>query len=188
MDIYAFANQKGGVGKTTVTLGIAAALARSGVGVVGVDLDPQSSATRVVDVDVAERVTVADAMLEPERFSLHDMTRARRVLLEGAEVAIILSALVSGQDATPVLIGGGAAVVLVALAGVLARKPLTALPETELKLGVGIALGAFGVFFVAQGLGVRWPGDDAALLYLAAAFASLAAELVTALGSREAAA
>jgi len=72
MDIYAFANQKGGVGKTTVTLGIAAALARSGVRALVVDLDPQASATRVVDVDTTERVTVADAMLEPARFALSD--------------------------------------------------------------------------------------------------------------------
>ncbi len=72
MDIYAFANQKGGVGKMTVTLGIAAALARSGVRTLVVDLDPQASATRVVDVDVIDRVTVADALLEPERFWLSD--------------------------------------------------------------------------------------------------------------------
>jgi chromosome partitioning protein len=72
MENYAFANQKGGVGKTTVTLGIAAALAQRGVRTLLVDLDPQASATRVVDVDVADRVTVADALLEPERYWLSD--------------------------------------------------------------------------------------------------------------------
>jgi chromosome partitioning protein len=70
MDIYAFANQKGGVGKTTVTLGIGAALARSGQKVLLVDLDPQASATKVLGVDVEDRCTVADALLEPERFWL----------------------------------------------------------------------------------------------------------------------
>jgi len=70
MDIYAFANQKGGVGKTTVTLGVAASLARQGVHALLVDLDPQASATKVLGVDLNGRVTVADAMLEPERFCL----------------------------------------------------------------------------------------------------------------------
>jgi chromosome partitioning protein len=70
MDIYAFANQKGGVGKTTIALGVAAALARRGTRVLLIDLDPQASATKVLGVDVAERVTMADALLEPERFPL----------------------------------------------------------------------------------------------------------------------
>lgn len=70
MDIYAFANQKGGVGKTTVTLGVAAALARRAIRGLLVDLDPQASATKVLGVDVDDRVTVADAMLEPERYWL----------------------------------------------------------------------------------------------------------------------
>ena len=72
MDIYAFANQKGGVGKTTVTLGVAAALARGGTRVLLVDLDPQASTTRVLDVDTTEQPTIADAMLEPDRFALAD--------------------------------------------------------------------------------------------------------------------
>jgi chromosome partitioning protein len=70
MDIYAFANQKGGVGKTTVTLGVGAALAGSGRRVLLIDLDPQASATKVLGVDVEERCTVADTMLEPKRFPL----------------------------------------------------------------------------------------------------------------------
>lgn len=76
MDIYAFANQKGGVGKTTVTLGIAAALAKTDARVLLVDLDPQASATRVLDVDTTEQTTVADVMLEPTRYALTDATLA----------------------------------------------------------------------------------------------------------------
>ena len=34
---------------------------------------------------------------------------------------------------------------------------------------IGVLLSAFGLFFAAEGLGVKWPGDDAAILYLAVA-------------------
>ena len=70
MEVYAVANQKGGVGKTTVTLGLASELARRHVPTLVVDLDPQASATKVLGIDVGERPTVADALLEPERFVL----------------------------------------------------------------------------------------------------------------------
>ena len=41
------------------------------------------------------------------------------------------------------------------------------MPETELKYAVGILLSTFGTFFVAEGLGVSWPLDDASLLLVA---------------------
>lgn len=72
MDSYVFANQKGGVGKTTVTLGIAAELAARGTRVLLIDLDAQASATKVLGGDVEGRCTMADVMLEPDRYSLAD--------------------------------------------------------------------------------------------------------------------
>lgn len=50
----AFVNQKGGVGKTSVTLGMASAAWAAGHRVLVVDVDPQGSATWVLGVDPAE--------------------------------------------------------------------------------------------------------------------------------------
>ncbi|MGZ4701454.1 MAG: ParA family protein [Ilumatobacteraceae bacterium] len=51
--IAALLNQKGGVGKTTVTLGLASAAAHAGHRVLVVDLDPQGSSTWVLGHDPA---------------------------------------------------------------------------------------------------------------------------------------
>ena len=82
----------------------------------------------------------------------------------------------------------GAAVVLVVLAGVLARGPLERVPENSIKFAVGILLTSFGCFWGAEGAGVDSPGDEASLLAVIALLGAVSFLLVRALRRRRVAA
>jgi uncharacterized membrane protein len=89
------------------------------------------------------------------------------VLLEGLEVVFIVLTFGANQkDVGAAVIGAACAVVVVTVVGVAVRAPLARVPENAMKFCVGIMLTSFGTFWGAEGCGVRWPGNDLALLVL----------------------
>ena len=94
------------------------------------------------------------------------------VLLEGLEVVFIAITFGASQQNVGLAAAAAvAAVVVVAAVGIAVRAPLSRVPENTMKFSVGVMLTSFGVFWGAEGAGVSWPGNDAALLALVPATA-----------------
>ena len=103
--VYTFANQKGGVGKTTSVVNLSAFLSARGRSVLVVDVDPQANATSSLGLDKqlaealqrGERATVYNALIEGTPMSrIIQTTRRPRLhvvpsspILAGAEVELV---------------------------------------------------------------------------------------------------
>ena len=87
------------------------------------------------------------------------------VLLEGLEVAFIVLTFGSSHGSIPLAAAGAAAgLIVVMIAGAVARHPLSRVPENTMKFSVGIMLTGFGIFWAGEGVHVDWPGGTISLL------------------------
>ncbi|MGP8260891.1 MAG: COG4280 domain-containing protein [Acidobacteriaceae bacterium] len=101
-------------------------------------------------------------------------------MLEGTEVVFIVVALGAGRSGLMAVASLGALAALLAITalGVALHRPLARVPENTLKFAVGVLLAALGTFWLGEGAGIVWPGDDLAIPVLIAAYLGVALILV----------
>lgn len=89
------------------------------------------------------------------------ITTFKAVVLEGLEVVFIVIAIGAGGGMLlPATLGAAAALALVIALGLALHRPLARVPENALKFTVGVLITSFGVFWIGEGLGFAWPGEE----------------------------
>lgn len=95
------------------------------------------------------------------------MTAFSGTFLEGLEaVFIVITFGLSAKAMSSSVLGALIAAVVVVLAGILLRNPLTKVPENTMKFLVGVMLTSFGAFWLGESFGVKWPQADLSVLYM----------------------
>jgi uncharacterized membrane protein len=141
------------------------------------------------DAIFAEELSAARAAKGGGRWGVSDWyaftLSFKGVLLEGLEVAFIVLTFGTIQHQVGLAsLAALVAVVLVAIGGFAARKPLARVPENTMKFVVGIMLTSFGIFWGAEGAGATWPGKDLSLPVIVVGLALLSLGLVRILSVR----
>jgi len=122
-------------------------------------------------------------IMRGKRDSVAFVVSFKGVFLEGMEVVMIVISfgLSNGNDYSQLkyaVIGAAIAIAVIAIIGAIVARPLAKVPENTLKLGVGILLVTFGIFWMGEGAGISWPLGDMFLLILTAIIAAAAFGLI----------
>jgi uncharacterized membrane protein len=119
------------------------------------------------------------APAHPQRDATGFVVAFKGTFLEGLEVAIIVLGLGGGDHQLGLAsAAAGAAVLVIAGIGLVVARQLAGVPENAMKTAVGLMLVSFGTFWTGEGLGVRWPGSDLAIVVLVGAYAAVVWALV----------
>jgi uncharacterized membrane protein len=138
---------------------------------------------KIFEREVAELKKEKEIM-PAKRNSVAFVVSFKGVFLEGMEVVMIVISfgLSNGKDYSQLkyaVIGAAIGIAVIAIIGAIVARPLAKVPENTLKLGVGVLLVTFGLFWMGEGVGISWPLEDMFILILLAIIASTTFGLIT---------
>ncbi|MDP9728057.1 COG4280 domain-containing protein [Alicyclobacillus tolerans] len=100
--------------------------------------------------------------------------------LEGLEaIFIVITFGLASHSISSAVLGALIATVVVILLGIIAKQPLSKIPENTMKFIVGIMLTSFGTYWLGESFHVRWPNQDLSIIYLIVTLLLLSYILVT---------
>ena len=125
-------------------------------------------------------------LLRGKRNSVAFVISLKGVFLEGMEVImIVISFGLPNHQLGIASLGAAIAVIVVGAIGLIVAKPLAKVPENTMKLGVGILLTVFGIFWMGEGVGVDWPLADTFIFILITIILVVVVGLIAYLRSRK---